>query len=61
MTKPSNKYHDVSPDLPESLSLQQIKERCDDLWLQRAAARPPEEGGANPVRVEVWRPPSSAQ
>jgi hypothetical protein len=61
MTTRTNKFQDIEPSLPETLSLESIKQACTDRWLQRAAARPPEAGGAKPLPVQVYRPSGSTQ
>jgi hypothetical protein len=47
-----NKHRQALDSLPASISLKTIREKGDSLWQQKAAVRPPEEGGPPPMAVQ---------
>ena len=55
----TTRHRDAMADLPDTIGLDEIREKADSLWQQRAAVRPASEGGPAPapvVPVKTYRP-----
>jgi hypothetical protein len=60
-----SRFRDVEPNLPDVITQEEIRQKCDAMWQQPAAVRPPDEGGPTPtpvapVGVPVYKLPEGA-